>query len=104
MKVVIVGMGIQGNKRKKFFGKEFVYSVDKFKNADFKSLYDVPIKDYDAVLICVPDKEKIKIINYCIKNKKHILVEKPLISNSLKILNNLKKAIKKKENYFLHRL
>jgi len=100
MKVVIVGMGIQGNKRKKFFGKEFVYSVDKFKNADFKSLYDVPIKDYDAVLICVPDKEKIKIINYCIKNKKHILVEKPLISNSLKILNNLKKAIKKKKIIF----
>ena len=39
MRVIIIGMGIQGKKRKKFLGREFVYSVDKFKPADFKSIY-----------------------------------------------------------------
>ena len=97
MKVVVVGMGVQGNKRKKFLGKEFVYSVDRYKKADFKSLYDVPLNDYNAVLVCVPDREKFKIINYCIKNKKHVLVEKPLISNNGKIFRKLKKSINKKK-------
>ena len=41
MKAIIVGMGVQGNKRKKFLGKEFVYSVDKYKKADFLSIYQV---------------------------------------------------------------
>ena len=65
MRVIIVGMGIQGRKRKKFLGKEFKYSVDKYKTADFHSIYEVPLKKYDAVLVCVPDNEKFNIINYC---------------------------------------
>ena len=36
MKAIVVGMGIQGKKRKKILGDNFVYSVDKFKKADFK--------------------------------------------------------------------
>ena len=31
MKVVIVGMGVQGKKRKRFLKKDFIYSVDKKK-------------------------------------------------------------------------
>ena len=54
----------------KFFGLK--YSVDKFKSADFKSISDVPLKDYDAVFICLPDDKKFKVIKYCIKNEKHI--------------------------------
>ena len=34
MKAIIVGMGVQGNKRKKFLGKDFIFSVDKFKKAE----------------------------------------------------------------------
>ena len=44
MKAIVVGMGIQGVKRKKFLGKDFVFSVDKFKKADYRSILDVPIK------------------------------------------------------------
>ena len=39
MRIVIVGMGVQGQKRKKIIGKDFKYSVDKFKTANFKSIY-----------------------------------------------------------------
>ena len=95
MKVVIVGMGIQGIKRKFFLGKDFVYSVDKFKKADFKSIIDVPINKFDSVFICVPDEEKIKIINYCIEKKKNILVEKPLLSKNNKILKSLERSANK---------
>ena len=51
-------MGVQGEKRKKSIGKDFCYSVDKYKYSDFKSIYEVPLKEYDTVFVCVPDKEK----------------------------------------------
>ena len=38
MKALIVGMGVQGEKRKKILGKEFVCSVDKYKKSDFSTL------------------------------------------------------------------
>jgi len=40
-------------------------------------------------LVCTGDSEKIKIIEYLIKNKKHVLVEKPLISNSTKDIEKI---------------
>ena len=69
MKAIIVGLGVQGNKRKKFLGKDFVYSVDKFKKANFKSIYQVPLNKFDTVFVCVPDDQKLKIVNYCINNR-----------------------------------
>ena len=95
MKAIIVGMGVQGNKRKKFLGKEFVYSVDKYKKADFLSIYQVPLNNFDTVFVCVPDCEKLKIVNYCIKHRKHVLLEKPFIIKNNKILFNLEKKAKK---------
>lgn len=95
MKAIVVGLGVQGIKRKKFLGKDFIYSVDKYNKADFNNIIQVPLETYDSVFLCVPDNEKIKIINYCIEHKKHILVEKPLLSRSNKILNSLEKNAKK---------
>ncbi|MEC8074349.1 MAG: Gfo/Idh/MocA family oxidoreductase [Pseudomonadota bacterium] len=78
--IVIVGMGIQGKKRKKVLGKDFIASVDIDKNKDkFKSLSDIPKIRYDGVYICVPDNQKKKIINNALNCGKHVLVEKPLI-------------------------
>ena len=96
MKAIVVGMGVQGNKRKKFLGKDFVYSVDKFRKANFKSIYNVPLNKFDTVFACVPDNEKLKIVNYCINNNKHVLIEKPFIVKSNKILRDLERqAIKR---------
>ena len=97
MKAIIVGMGIQGNKRKKFLGKNFVYAVDKFVKADFKSIYEIPLNKFDTVFACVPDSEKLKIANYCIDNKKHILLEKPFLVKNNNILFSLEKRARKKK-------
>ena len=96
MKAIIVGMGVQGKKRKKFLGKDFVYTVDKFAKADFKSIYKVPLNKFDTVFACVPDHEKLKIVNYCINNKKHVLLEKPFIVKNSKIFFDLEKRARKK--------
>ena len=44
---------------------------------------------------CTPDKEKIKILNYCVKFKKDVLIEKPLVASSQKNLKLQVEANKK---------
>ena len=68
MRFIIVGMGVQGLKRQKYLGNNFVCFVDKFKKkAQYTSIFHVPKNLYDAVLVCVPDKEKYKIIGNVLK-------------------------------------
>lgn len=79
MRVVVAGFGVQGKKRKLFAGKDCVAVVDPVHpDAEFRALHDVPLDRYDAVLACVPDGPKCEILNYCVANGKHVLVEKPL--------------------------
>ena len=97
MKCIIVGRGVQGIKRRKFLKKkEFICFVDKFNNkSEYKTIYNVPLRMYDAVLLCVPDDEKFEIIKYCLENNKHVLVEKPLIFKNKKNYFELDRLIKK---------
>ncbi|MET0538020.1 MAG: Gfo/Idh/MocA family oxidoreductase [Xanthobacteraceae bacterium] len=79
MRVVVAGLGVQGYKRRAVAGPDFVASVDPVNaEADYRRIDDIPVEKYDAVLACIPDAPKIAVLNYCVKNKKHILVEKPL--------------------------
>ena len=79
MRIVVAGLGVQGHKRRKFAGADYVASADPVNTeADYKSLSEVPLKDYDAVLACIPDTPKAQLLNCCIQNGKHVLVEKPL--------------------------
>lgn len=79
MRVVVAGLGVQGHKRRKFAGADYVASVDPVnREADFRTLGDVPINSYDAVLACIPDAPKSELVSYCVANGKHVLVEKPL--------------------------
>jgi scyllo-inositol 2-dehydrogenase (NADP+) len=79
MRVIVAGLGVQGYKRRAVAGSDFVASVDPVNaEADYKRLEDVPLDRYDAVLACVPDAPKIELLNYCVANRKHVLVEKPL--------------------------
>ena len=79
MRVIVVGLGVQGNKRREHAGEDYVASVDPNNSeADFNDIRDVDLETYDAVLACVPDKSKIEILLYCVDHKKHVLVEKPL--------------------------
>jgi len=93
LKSIVVGLGVQGLKRKLNSGKDFCMAVDPInKSADVKNIRDIPLSEYEAVLLCVPDDQKIEIIKYCIDHKKHILVEKPLISMNPSIIKKLQQA------------
>ena len=85
MKAIVVGMGVQGLKRKKFLGKDFKFSVDIKKKSDFKNIKKIPVKLYDSVFVCAPDYQKLKLIKYALEKEKNVLVEKPLIGNNNKI-------------------
>jgi Predicted dehydrogenases and related proteins len=79
MRVIVVGLGTQGYKRRRSAGADFVASVDPVNpEADYKSAYDVPLGDYDAVMACIPDEPKVELLRYFLGNGKSVLVEKPL--------------------------
>jgi predicted dehydrogenase len=97
MKVVIVGYGVQGKKRKLYLKKtEFICFVDPYlKDSNYRLIEDVPKHLYDTVFICTPDNAKLKIIEYCIKNKKNCLIEKPFPFCDLKRIKYLEKLSNK---------
>src|SRR5258708_11902352 len=79
MRVVVAGLGVQGHKRRRIAGADLVADVDPVnEEARYRSIVDVPLADYDAVLACVPDQPKIELLTYCLENGKAVLVEKPL--------------------------
>jgi len=81
MRVIVVGLGVQGNKRLAVAGKEAVATVDPVNSeANYKSLQDIPLASYDAALVCTPDETKIELLTYLLGNGKHLLVEKPLLA------------------------
>ena len=96
-KFVVVGNGVQGNKRKKIDKKNLVCVVDPIdKNADFRHIKEVPLNSFNSALVCTPDNQKIKIIEYLLFHDKNVLVEKPLIG-SAKDLKKIFNIAKKKK-------
>lgn len=82
MRVIVVGMGVQGEKRRRVAGSSVVATVDPILPADYKSIKDVPLDSFDAALCCIPDAPKFDCLEYLLANKKHVLVEKPLYVES----------------------
>ncbi len=81
MKVIVVGLGVQGYKRKAAAGDGVVAVVDPFnKEANVKSVQEVALDSYDAALVCTPDEAKMELLTYLLGNGKHVLVEKPLLT------------------------
>jgi len=79
MRVIVVGLGVQGYKRRKVAGGEFVASVDPVNpEAEYRRLEDVPLAAYDAALACIPDDPKVEVLTYLLSRGKHVLIEKPL--------------------------
>ena len=79
MRVVVAGLGVQGHKRRRVAQADFIAAVDPFNTeAEYRSIEDVPLASYDAVLACIPDEPKIEVLHYLLSNAKHVLVEKPL--------------------------
>jgi predicted dehydrogenase len=79
MRVVVIGYGVQGKKRRRVAGADFVGIVDPLvADADWRDIGDVPLERFDAALVCTPDEPKVAILRHLLGNGKHVLVEKPL--------------------------
>jgi len=79
MRAIVIGLGIQGKKRRQHAGTDFVAAVDPVNpEADYPDVKDVPLADYDTALCCIPDEPKFEILSYLLSRGKHVLVEKPL--------------------------
>jgi scyllo-inositol 2-dehydrogenase (NADP+) len=94
LKVVIVGLGIQGKKRLAIAGADAVATVDPCNQTaedrpHYRALAEVPLSSYDAALVCTPDQAKIPLLRHLLTNGKHVLVEKPLLSGNAGDLTEL---------------
>src|SRR6267142_1446235 len=79
MRIAVVGLGVQGHKRRAAAGGECVATVDPVNpEAQHRRIEDVPLASYAAALVCTPDDAKIELLAYLLAQKKHLLVEKPL--------------------------
>lgn len=97
MRVIVAGLGVQGHKRQAVAGSDCVATVDIVSSdADFKSVEDVPLGQYDAALVCTPDNAKPEILKYLLSNGKNVLVEKPLLAGENDTLQTLKSLAEEK--------
>jgi predicted dehydrogenase len=96
MRIVVAGFGIQGHKRRRFAGPDFVATVDPINaEADYRRIEDVPLGAYDAVLACIPDEPKVEVLDYLLHNGKHVLVEKPLWAHDEETISHLEATARK---------
>lgn len=90
MRLVIVGLGIQGMKRQAVAGREVVATVDPVvTTATYRMIEQVPLDAFDAACVCTPDQTKLDVVRYLLSHGKHVLVEKPLIAQDLEKLHEL---------------
>jgi predicted dehydrogenase len=93
MKVVVIGLGIQGKKRRAVAGADVVATVDPIAPADYRAIEEVPPHCYSAALVCTPDQQKLPILNYLLSQGKHVLVEKPLVAERQEPLEQLRDRV-----------
>ena len=51
-------------------------------DATFKDVREVDLSTFDVAYVCTPDEPKFEILSYLLSNKKHVLVEKPILTES----------------------
>jgi len=78
LRFAVVGMGVQGVKRRAIIGEHSCVTVDPIAtNVDFAQLSEVPLESYGAVFLCTPDSVKWELVHYAVTHGKHVLIEKP---------------------------
>jgi predicted dehydrogenase len=97
MRVVVVGLGVQGRKRLRVAGSDAVAIVDPVADgATHRSLDEVPPDIYDAALVCVPDDAKRGLLETLVAAGKHALVEKPLLAPGALDLGDLERRARER--------
>jgi len=90
MKTIVVGLGIQGRKRKAIAGSDCTATVDPVNpEADFKAIEAVPLDRYESAIVCTPDQAKEAVLTYLLSHGKHVLVEKPLLAEDTQVIRKL---------------
>lgn len=98
MRVVVVGLGVQGHKRRKFAGADYVAAADPAnREAEYRRIQDVPPGTFDAALVCIPDEPKVEVLRYLLGHGKHVLVEKPLWAKRDADIAGLEKLARRKK-------
>ena len=85
MRTIIVGLGNQGKKHRDIIDNDLVGIVDPIYPLALDSIKDASLDHYDAAIVCTPNQEKQEIIKYLLSNKKHVMVEKPLIGTAVEL-------------------
>jgi scyllo-inositol 2-dehydrogenase (NADP+) len=97
MRTIVIGLGVQGNKRQYFAGKDFQFSIDPFNDqASYKNLDDIDFNLFESALLCIPDEVKFEYVKRLVSAGKHVLIEKPfnLPSSQLKEIEVLARKTK----------
>lgn len=82
MRIIIVGLGVQGRKRMAVAGQEVVATVDPIvPTAQYTTVAQVSPSCYEAAFVCTPDSSKLDIARYLLSRGKHVLIEKPLLAS-----------------------
>jgi predicted dehydrogenase len=98
VRVIVVGLGVQGRKRRRIAGESCVATVDPaVAEADYSDIRDVPLSEFDAALLCTPDINKFELIKYLVAHKKHVLVEKPLLFSELEQFNEIERSARENQ-------
>jgi len=80
MRYALIGYGNIGRKRHNILNEKCVAIVDPYqKEATYKNYKEMPLDIFDAALLAVPNSIKIEMLEYLLINKKHVIIEKPLI-------------------------
>ena len=98
MRVIVVGLGVQGHKRRDVAGPDLVATVDPVNAAaDVRSIGEVGYDRFDAALLCTPDEVKIELIAELLDRGKHVLVEKPLFAADSSTLRDLDELARRRK-------
>jgi predicted dehydrogenase len=98
MRVIVVGLGVQGHKRRRFAGSDFVAAVDPVHaEAQYRDAAAVPVASYDAALVCTPDAPKVELLRHFLGHGKHVLLEKPLWAERDEDIAELEALARRKE-------
>lgn len=91
MRLMIVGLGVQGTKRMGVAGGDVVATVDPMEGRGrYRTIEQVPLDSFDAACVCTPDASKLGILRYLLSRGKHVLVEKPLLAPDDESIRNLR--------------
>jgi len=97
MRALVIGLGVQGEKRRRVCRDDYVASVDPLNEAaEYRDISDVPLSNFDIALCCTPDHSKFELIEYLLSNDKHVLVEKPLWVSEYKHIERLQSLARHK--------